>query len=264
MGFFGLVIEYFYMSFLKIPSKFRQEFISSLPSASFKASLLKSIVVLVIGTVLSIVLSVLLFSLDALKDLMSEFAISKLVQDLVISALIIIVFFRSTMPKTKGLLLPKVRYKSYAASLFTLFTLFLIVSVAFISLAISSQTNLSETQLEEIKNFYSQKMDFNYLIKSAQGLLFLLIGAFFEEFVFRFTIFRYLRRRGFLLSLVASSLLFSLVHTTTGIPFAFIAGLIFAIHYEYTNNLVTTSIVHAFHNYFNVYYASYVAYLFIR
>lgn len=252
------------MKFLSIPIKYRQDFINNLPAAPFKKTLLKSIFVLVVGIILSFILTIALLSFDFIKNFVPEHVTGKFVQDFSIAALVLVFFFRSSISKLKGKLFPKATYKSYLATLFTLLFLFLITLAIFISLTIISQANRSEAQLKEIESFYSQKMDFGYLLQSFSGLLFLLIGAFFEEFIFRFTIFRFLRKKGLVMSLVISSLLFSLVHGNMAIPFSFLAGLIFALHYEYTNNFTRTFIIHALHNYFNVYYASYVTYLFIK
>lgn len=88
-------------------------------------------------------------------------------------------------------------------------------------------------------------------VSSAFFNIFLLfLSAFMEEFIFRFTIFRFLRRKGFLFAVLLSSLLFALMHLYGTISFisSFVFGILMAVYYEYSNSLIKTIILHTLHN----------------
>lgn len=77
--------------------------------------------------------------------------------------------------------------------------------------------------------------------------LWLLVGVG-EEIVFRGVLYRYLRKLSprFVAAIIAS-LLFTLVHFTT--PFTggigiFVVGIVYALYYEYKNNLITITLLH--------------------
>jgi CAAX protease family protein len=71
-----------------------------------------------------------------------------------------------------------------------------------------------------------------------------------EEIFFRGLLYGFLRRWGFPLALVLSSLLFVLVHPMNrGIPFTqMVGGLLFAVAYEMEGNLLVPITIHAFGN----------------
>ena len=77
------------------------------------------------------------------------------------------------------------------------------------------------------------------------------IGPVAEELVFREAILGHLLRRGTSpwLAMVASALLFGLIHLNPAqVPFAAAMGLVLAIVYYRTGNIVLTSIIHIFNN----------------
>jgi membrane protease YdiL (CAAX protease family) len=84
--------------------------------------------------------------------------------------------------------------------------------------------------------------------------LFFLVGGIIapaaEEIFFRGLLFGFLRRWGFPLALVLSSLLFVLVHPMNrGIPFTqIVGGLLFAVAYEVEGNLLVPITIHALGN----------------
>lgn len=98
----------------------------------------------------------------------------------------------------------------------------------------------------------------DYLLLGISGALFnislLFLSAFMEEFIFRLTIFRFLRRKGFLFAVLLSSLLFALMHLHGTISFisSLVFGILMAIYYEYSNSLIKTTILHTLHNTFIV------------
>lgn len=80
--------------------------------------------------------------------------------------------------------------------------------------------------------------------------VYLFIRAFVEEFIFRFVIFRFLRRKGLLLSIIISALVFSLLHQfgIKGSINTFIFGIIIAFYYEYSNSFLRTVFLHLLNN----------------
>lgn len=93
-----------------------------------------------------------------------------------------------------------------------------------------------------------------YILTVLAGAVFnislLFASAFMEEFIFRFTIFRFLRKKGFLLAVILSSFLFSLLHLYSPVSFfsSFIFGALMALYYEYSNSIIKTTILHTLHN----------------
>lgn len=91
---------------------------------------------------------------------------------------------------------------------------------------------------------------FTALAGAILNISLLFLSAFMEEFIFRFTIFRFLRRKGFLFAVILSSFLFSLLHLYTPISFisSFVFGILIATYYEYSNSFIKTTIIHTLHN----------------
>jgi len=90
--------------------------------------------------------------------------------------------------------------------------------------------------------------------KHADVAFFFLVGGIIapvaEEIFFRGLIYGFLRRWGFPLALVLSTLLFVLVHPMNrGIPFTqIVGGLLFAVAYEVEGNLLVPITIHALGN----------------
>jgi membrane protease YdiL (CAAX protease family) len=90
--------------------------------------------------------------------------------------------------------------------------------------------------------------------KPVDIVLFFLVGGIIapaaEEVFFRGLLFGFLRRWGFPLALILSSLLFVLVHPMhRGIPFTqIVGGLLFALAYEVEGNLLVPITIHALGN----------------
>lgn len=77
--------------------------------------------------------------------------------------------------------------------------------------------------------------------------------AVFEEFVFRGVIFSKLKKYGTSFALIASSLLFAMLHSNlVSMPFAFLAGLIIGFIYIRTGNLWIAIVIHFLNNTFSV------------
>lgn len=244
--------------------KYRKAFLDNLPNVDAKGVIVKAILGVIIGISVSILPTLGILSLESFKNLSSSnnFVISKLIQDVTLLTIFLLLFYKGSYKKIRNQLSQVNANKSYVVSIGILILLFLITTSIFVFL--TRNINLDPSQVGEIENFYSQNITLNYLWKSLLGIFFLTIVAFFEEFIFRFTIYRHLRKKSILLALVFSSLLFSLAHGNIAIPFSFIFGIIIALHYEFTNNFTRTFVIHALHNYLNVYYAPYVAYMLLR
>ena len=84
--------------------------------------------------------------------------------------------------------------------------------------------------------------------------LLLLVGGLLspvaEEIFFRGIVYGFLRRRGIILAILGSTILFSLVHAVfTGVSFVqVIGGLVFAIAYELEKNLMVPITIHVLGN----------------
>lgn len=75
------------------------------------------------------------------------------------------------------------------------------------------------------------------------------IPAIFEELLFRKMLINYTRKIGTGFAIIASSLIFALVHLNMGQAiFAFVLGLIFAIIYTKTGSIKTTMMIHFLNN----------------
>lgn len=83
--------------------------------------------------------------------------------------------------------------------------------------------------------------------------LFLLVGGFIgplaEELCFRGLLFTYFRRWGFWLALAASTALFVVLHAVHGLPVVqIVGGVVFAISYETSRNLMVPLTIHVLGN----------------
>lgn len=77
--------------------------------------------------------------------------------------------------------------------------------------------------------------------------------AIFEEFVFRGVVLSKLRKYGTSFALIASSLLFAMLHSNLiSLPFAFLAGIIIGFIYIKTDNLWIAIAIHFLNNTFSV------------
>ncbi|MBL4864848.1 MAG: CPBP family intramembrane metalloprotease [Pseudomonadales bacterium] len=74
------------------------------------------------------------------------------------------------------------------------------------------------------------------------------IGPIAEELYFRGVLFGYLRRFGFIVSLIFSSLVFTFLHQEGILLFQFVGGVLFAVSYEIEKNLVVPIVIHIIGN----------------
>lgn len=234
----------------------RSKFLESLKVMKIQFSFFKLVGVLVIGYVLGIVMAGLMGILTShIKIPGFQLLIATLAQNLPVLLLLYLFLYKKDKSDLLVLLFPKKQKSSIFISTITYFALFIFT---FIGLYIFY---LNAGNKNDLAGMFEYQLDNTYLLTSMLGLVTYLILAFMEELIFRFTIFRYLRKRGLVVALLASSLLFAVVHMNVGIPFALVAGIIFALHYEYSNSIIATTVVHAIHNYATFYYSSYLIYL---
>ncbi len=83
-----------------------------------------------------------------------------------------------------------------------------------------------------------------------QRLMFFIIGGLVaplaEEICFRGVLYNYFRRWGVITALIASTLLFVVLHSVHGFPLTqLVGGILFALSYEYSGNLMVPITIHA-------------------
>jgi membrane protease YdiL (CAAX protease family) len=83
-----------------------------------------------------------------------------------------------------------------------------------------------------------------------QTVLFFVIGGLIaplaEEICFRGVLYNYFRRWGIATALIASTLLFVILHSVHGFPLTqLVGGIVFALSYEYSGNLMVPITIHA-------------------
>jgi len=70
-----------------------------------------------------------------------------------------------------------------------------------------------------------------------------------EELCFRGILYTYFRRWGIILALVASTIIFVVLHATHGLPVTqIVGGIVFAVAYEISHNLMVPITIHALGN----------------
>lgn len=83
-----------------------------------------------------------------------------------------------------------------------------------------------------------------------QRLLFFIIGGLVaplaEEICFRGVLYNYFRRWGVVTALIASTVIFVILHSVHGFPLTqLVGGILFALSYEYSGNLMVPITIHA-------------------
>lgn len=264
VNFLSLIVfinNYIYNMTVKLKNN-RGAFLKSLPTKHIKYPLLKSILVLIIGLPLSfILLGFSGFFIDQIKIQNINSFLGIVIQNSPFLLLCLIFFYKKDYKKLLVKIISKNKNKS---TLITILFFAILFIVSFLIVFILEISNSSSGASNNLDKYFNSTLSFEYVMNSLLGLLMFVVLAAFEELVFRFTIFRHLRKKGLIYSLIISSLLFSLLHANIGIPFSFVAGIVFALHYEYTNNIISTILLHGLHNYLNIYYAGYFAYQLLK
>ena len=86
--------------------------------------------------------------------------------------------------------------------------------------------------------------------EQGQMLLFFLVGGMIaplaEEICFRGVLYNYFRRWGIILAILASTTIFVILHSVQGFPIIqLVGGVLFAISYELSGNLMVPIVIHA-------------------
>lgn len=235
-------------------------FLNSLPDETRRKSLLKILFVGLSGFPLLLIPAVFIIISTKYKFINSNdwiFFLLITAQDMPVFILTLLVFYRKKMIISLKQILQAVSNRSA----------FLICGVLLVNLIIGTIFSLFRFNLTEIKHYINSVNDeitINYFYQLFRSFCFYAIIAFFEEFIFRFTIFRYLRKHGLILALILSSLLFGIVHGSDRLLLSFLFGVVIALYYEYTNYFIGTVIIHALYNLLIGYYSYYLAYLILR
>lgn len=246
--------------------KSHKDFLNNIPQITIKSLFTKITLLLIFGLLLSIVsvIATLVISQSNPQGSNLERLVLILSQNLPFFIITIIIFYRKDLKNMWASLTPAVSLKSFKLILIVL-TIFLIegLIVNYIQFGIL----FTDDKFEFLKNYVSQgedKITLPYLITLSQSIVLFLAVAFFEEFIFRFTIFRYLRGKGILTALIISSVLFSLAHGSYSALSIFIFGIIISLYYEYTNYFWGTVLIHLIYNQFILYYTYYLVYLILK
>lgn len=237
-------------------------FFDSLPSQPIKKVLIKLLLLLTTGFSIGIVLVGLFGSLiNKIRPSELKMPVVLFLQNSPLLILLLFFFYGKSSKNLLKQLFPKTANRSILLTLLFYFVLLILMVLIFYIAALKDGFN---SYLNATSEIFNQKTTFTYIIKSLLGFLIYLLLAAFEEFVFRFTFFRYIRKKGLMFALIISSIIFSFSHMNIGIPFSFLVGILLALHYEYTNSFAKTVFLHAFHNYFNIYYSMYFVTLMIK
>lgn len=246
--------------------KSHEDFLNNIPQITIKNLFTKITLLFIFGLLLSIVsvIATLVISQSNPQGSNLERLVLILSQNLPFFIITIIIFYRKDLKNMWASLTPIISVKSYKLILVVL-AVFLIsgLLVNYVQFGIL----FTDDKFEFLKNFVSQgehKITLPYLITLSQSIVLFLSVAFFEEFIFRFTIFRYLRKKGILIALVLSSLLFTFAHGLHAGLSTFIFGVLIALYYEYTNYFWGAVLIHLIYNQIIFYYSYYLIYLILR
>lgn len=136
----------------------------------------------------------------------------------------------------------------------------LLIPAIFIGMAVAMTANSASQILAEnfsifgVENKVSMS---NTVTSAAEAILYIIatavVPAFAEEFAFRGIIMGSLRKYGDVFAIIASAVMFGLMHrNTTQIVFAFILGLIFGFITCKTNSIIPAIIIHFLNNLYAV------------
>lgn len=241
----------------------RDYFIAHLPVLSLRVVAIKLIVALITGFVLSLIFVVfgaLLIEQTGLSGQNSLYLMI-ILQDLGILIVTLLVFYRSI---SIGLF-PKNSLRTHKLRKYLLLgNITFVVLFILVSNVVSLAQNYSETILSFQKyiSMGEDRVTTNYLINYLIGLITLIFIAFVEEFIFRHTIFRFLRKHGLILSILFSSVLFHIIHGQI-FHIGFFYGVILCLYYEYTNDFKGIVITHTINNFLLSFVPFYFAHMFV-
>ncbi|OGE25309.1 hypothetical protein A3H85_02460 [Candidatus Daviesbacteria bacterium RIFCSPLOWO2_02_FULL_40_8] len=229
-----------------IDQSIHNHFLDSLPSISFKEFFIKIFLIF-----FSVSLIIYTLHKPIVQFYSSNYYLSiigsmypTIIEHLFYITLIAILFYKFELGKLLRQLFPHKVNKSL-----TLFftTLALILIIPFVIRLIGG-LQIHPALNEATPNQVIEKLFNPLALLLLSGFLF--IRAFIEEFIFRFVIFRFLRRKGLLISVIISTLLFSLLHQFGFVASinTFIFGALIALYYEYSNSFLKTVFLHLLNN----------------
>lgn len=246
--------------------KVHQDFLSNLPDLPLKKVIIYILILLIIGfclSLISITIALILTKVSLLKGSNFDFSIGILAQDLPIAILAFILFYKLNIKKVSLQLNPKRVSRSpllFFGAIFFIFIIGLIMNLA------TFATNKDPNSWKFLLNYVNKGVDKitpSYIYLYLTSFIAMLILGIFEEFIFRFTIYRFLRKHGIFLALILSSILFSLIHGNVNISII-IFSIIISLYYEYSNNFLGVVLIHVINNQLMVFYVNYLTYLILR
>lgn len=243
---------------LKKNNQARQLFLEELPRESIRKVFLKILLVVLFFLVLSIITYLIQATFMPEENL---FAILSFIHPFFILTLVL--FYRGRIKEMVSQLFPKIANKSVRLILGILMIELLLGTISGLISFTLLRTPERWDWLEKYVHSGLNEISFEYLQITFLSFVYFLFIAFTEEFVFRFTTYRFLRRRSLLLALLVSSILFTTIHGVFNLNY-FIFAIIIALYYEYTNFFVGSVFIHAVHNLFIVFFSRFLTYIILR
>jgi|688.fasta_scaffold00913_7 membrane protease YdiL (CAAX protease family) len=243
-------------------------FLEALPKIGLKSILKRLLVVFIIGIFLSLISVIIItvgFKIEEPKQSNLEYLLLFSAQHIPLFLTTLFLFYKG-IPKKNVLsqLRSKITNKSvWLIGLALLINLILGILLILYSFTYGVRTDIASYQwLTQYINAGESKITLEYLMKISTSLFIFISIAFIEEFIFRFTLYRFFRSKGLLLALLISSGVFAFFHGNAFLD-AFIFGVVIALYYEYTNNFFGAVIIHTLTNQFIVFYSYYLAALYL-
>jgi len=231
----------------------RKEFLMALPQLSLQKIILKIIfAIILVFSFIALYIGItemVGFKTGSLREpytnrIMEDYVF--LVAGVVLTYL---VFYKRSIRNLLGSLFPKKANRSLKLFIFVLIIdLLIVLFFAIFDIKNWDQRILNENKVKIISEMGSKRGQL--LINSLLISLILFANAAAEEFIFRFTLYRFLRKYGFLLAVFISSLFFFSIHyfTLRSIIQHLLFGALMCFYYEYSNSILRTTIIHTFHN----------------
>jgi len=241
----------------------RKSFLSQLPNETFKKVVIKIILLFSIGILVSSILAILGVGVVELTNLTSNFSFSLIIflQNIGFLSVTLLLFYKGNLGETITKNKKETnKLRCYLVGGNILFILLLFSVIAILSLMFNKLDSIESYQ--KIVDLGEDKVTVSYIGNYLLTLLTFLFIAFSEEFVFRHTIYRFLRRYGMVLAILVSSILFYIVHEQI-IHIGFIYGVILCLYYEYTNDFKGLVLTHTINNILLTFVPFYVAYIVI-
>lgn len=241
----------------------RDYFIAHLPVVTMRVVVFKLITTIIAGLILSIVFVTFGAFLIEQTGLSNQHSYSLMIilQDLGILIVTLVVFYRN---KNINIFPTNPKRTNKLRKHLLLGNIIFVVLFTLITQTISLVHNYSDTisSLQKYINMGEDRITINYLFNYLIGFITLIFIAFTEEFIFRHTFFRFLRKHGLILSILFSSILFHIIHGQI-FHIGFVYGIILCLYYEYTNDFKGIVITHTINNFLLSFVPFYAAHMFV-